>query len=167
MKIYTKRGDRGTTSLFGGKRVKKSHKVIEAIGTIDELIAWLGILHLQKIQCYLMEISSAIAKESRILNPESGVQELEQEIDRMQSKLPELHNFILPRNNIHIARAVCRRAERRIMGIPAGRSMGKYLNRLSDYLFVLARYEDFKKGKKEVIWKNEGRKLLEKVRQRD
>ncbi|MDO8515058.1 MAG: cob(I)yrinic acid a,c-diamide adenosyltransferase [bacterium] len=151
MKIYTKTGDNGTTSLFGGKRVSKNNKTIEALGAIDELNAWMGVLKLTKIQRDLMEISSGIVRQNRVL-------ELEQEIDKMQNKLPRLNNFILPQNNIHIARAVCRRAERCV--VDAGRSRHDvivYLNRLNDYLFVLARYEDFKKGKKELIWKHEER----------
>ena len=157
MSIYTKKGDKGYTSLIIGKRVRKDHKIIEALGAIDELSAWMGILHLNNIQSTLMDICSVIAGESRILNLESRVQELEKEIDKMDLKLPKLKNFILPRNQIHIARAVCRRAERTIVSlVTSHQSLAtyiKYLNRLSDYLFVLARFEDFKKKKIEIIWK--------------
>lgn len=162
MKIYTKTGDKGETSLWGGKRVRKNNKIIEAIGSIDELIAWLGLLKLTKIQNDLMVINSSLAG-VRGKGLGARVEELEKEIDQMQKKLPVLTNFILPQNNIHIVRAVCRRAERRITGIQVDRNIGKYVNRLSDYLFVLARWTDWKKGKKELIWKDEGRGLSQKI----
>lgn len=165
MKIYTKTGDKGATSLWGGKRVKKSHKIIETVGVIDELIAWLGLLKLTKIQKDLMVINSLLAG-VRGEGLGASVKNLEQEIDRMQKKLPPLHNFILPQNQIHIARAVCRRAERVVVSLtpnPYPLTAIKYLNRLSDYLFVLARWTDWKKGKKELIWKDEGRGLPQKI----
>lgn len=150
MKIYTKTGDGGTTSLFNGKRVKKSHKIIEALGTIDELNASMGLLKLTDIQKDLMAISAEVAGyKNQVLG--SRVQWLEKEIDRMQKELPGLRNFILPTGQIHLARAVCRRAERRINFLK-NKNILKYLNRLSDYLFVLARWENFKNKKKEIIW---------------
>lgn len=152
------------TGLLAGKRVSKADKIIEAIGTIDELIAWLGILHLNKIQSHLMEISSVLAGGNKVLGSSDWVLELEREIDRMQEKLPELRNFILPQNDIHIARAVCRRAERAVVSLePRTYNLEPYFNRLSDYLFVLARWTDWKKGKKELIWKNERRGLPQKI----
>jgi cob(I)alamin adenosyltransferase len=156
-KIYTRTGDRGMTGLLGGGRVKKSAKVIEALGAVDELIAWLGLLKLTKIQKDLMVINSCLAGYKGIVPKEKR---LEEEIDKMQTKLPLLANFILPQNKIHIARAVCRRAERAVVNSgqsAKNRQMIKYLNRLSDYLFVLARYRDFQRGKKEIRWKYEDR----------
>lgn len=163
MKIYTKTGDKGATSLWGGKRVKKSHKIIETVGVIDELIAWLGLLKLTKIQKDLMVINSCLAGYKRKIPNEKW---LEEEIDKMETRLPKLKNFILPQNNIHIARAVCRRAERVVVSLtpnPYPLTAIKYINRLSDYLFVLARWTDWKKGKKELIWKNERRSLPQKI----
>lgn len=163
MKIYTKTGDKGATSLWGGKRVKKSHKIIETVGVIDELNAWMGILHLKEIQMDLMEIGAGLAG-SRSMNLEARIMDLEREIDKMEAKLQKLRNFILPQNQIHIARAVCRRAERRIIDADVHRhDITAYINRLSDYLFVLARWTDWKKGKKELIWKDEGRGLPQKI----
>lgn len=151
MKIYTKTGDKGETSLFNGLKVKKSHKIIEALGTIDELNAWMGLLKLTDIQKDLMAISAQVAGFKKFKSLK--VERLEKEIDRMQEELPELRNFILPMGQIHLARAVCRRAERRIVDPARGRDdILKYLNRLSDYLFVLARWENFKKGEKEILW---------------
>src|SRR3989344_8605951 len=163
MKIYTKTGDNGTTGLWGGKRVKKSDKTIEVLGTIDELNAWLGVLHLNKIQSQLMVISAIIAGQNKVLETRDWVLELEREIDRMEKKLPPLHNFIIPQNQIHIVRAVCRRAKRAIASLaPKTYNLVPYFNRLSDYLFVLARYLDWKKGKKELKWKNESWKSDDK-----
>lgn len=156
MKIYTKTGDGGTTSPFNGKRVKKSHKIIEALGSIDELNAVLGTVDLPEIddvQKDLMAIASKMAGFKKNKVPDSRVQWLEKEIDRMQEKLPELRNFILPKGQIHFARAICRKTERRIVDSGRGQNdILKYLNRLSDYLFVLARWENFKNKKKEIIW---------------
>lgn len=153
MKIYTKTGDGGTTRLFNGLKVQKSNKIIEALGAIDELNAWMGTIkssELLQIQRELMQISSFIAGfKIKIPDPVR----LEKEIDRMQKILPKLQNFILPSGQIHVARAVCRRAERRVIGSGIRRNDTlKYLNRLSDYLFVLARWENFKNKKKEKIW---------------
>ena len=156
MKIYTKTGDNGTTSLWGGKRVRKTDKKIELLGSIDELVAWLGVLKLAKIQAVLMAINAGLAGYQR-QDIESKIEDLETDIDRLDKKLPPLANFILPQNEIHVARAVCRRTERAAVKIK-DTVVIKYLNRLSDYLFVLARYDDFKKGKKEIIWKSEDRK---------
>lgn len=150
MKIYTKTGDGGMTALFNGLRVKKSHKIIEALGAIDELNAWLGILKLTDIQKDLMVIASQIAgyKNNKMIVDSHF---LEKEIDRMQKSLPELRNFILPTGQIHLVRAVCRRAERRINFLK-NKNILQYMNRLSDYLFVLARWKNFKKKEKEILW---------------
>lgn len=144
MPIYTKTGDKGMTGLFSGKRVSKKSPIIETLGSIDELNAWLGVIGgLEEIQKDLMVINSFIAG-FKVKIP--GSEWLEKEIDRMEKKLPKLRNFILPKGQIHLARAVCRRAERDM--IKAGFKI-IYLNRLSDYLFVLART----KTKKEIVWK--------------
>ncbi len=138
MKIYTRTGDRGETGLYGGKRVPKDDPIIEALGSLDELNAMLGNLELplDKIQKDLQTIASQIAGHK---GKTPSVKRLENEIDRMEKDLPELHNFILPKGPVHLARAICRRAERRVVAVAApGRA--KYLNRLSDYLFVLARW---------------------------
>lgn len=153
MKIYTKTGDKGETGLLGGKRVLKSDVVVEALGSIDELNAFLGTMDfpLEHIQEDLQIISSEIAGHKSLKSVKA--EKLEKEIDRMQKELPELRNFILPKGQIHLARAICRRAERRVVDSGRGQNDAlKYLNRLSDYLFVLARYENFKNGIKETIW---------------
>lgn len=139
------------TRLFNGLKVKKSNKIIEALGTIDELNAVLGTIKSSKllqIQRELMQISSFIAG-FKIKIPDPVC--LEKEIDRMQEELPELRNFILPTGQIHLARAVCRRAERRINFLK-NKNILKYLNRLSDYLFVLARFVNQQNKIKETTW---------------
>lgn len=149
-KIYTKKGDFGETGLLGGKRVPKSDPLVEALGTIDELNAILGTLglrELERIQREIMQINAYIAGFKTKIPSEKY---LEKSIDKMQKELPELKNFILPKGPFHLARAVCRRAERQ--AVSAGFKI-KYLNRLSDYLFVLARYVNFKNHMPEIIWK--------------
>lgn len=131
MRIYTKTGDKGTTSLYKGERVSKADARVEALGAIDELNSLLGTIKLaplRKVQKDLMNILS---------QKNVSCLWLEKEIDRMQAFLPELHKFIIPAGPIHYARTICRRAERR--AVAAGFKI-KYLNRLSDYLFVLARW---------------------------
>lgn len=178
MKIYTKTGDNGNTALLGGERVMKSNKRIEAYGTIDELNAHLGLLRdygvpdkvrdrILQIQNELFNIGSYLACEVdpdkfRLIRiTEQQIQRLEAEIDEMDSVLPRLKNFILPGGNIqvsqsHIARCICRRAERRVVAlirdIPLDLHVLKYLNRLSDYFFVLARYLGMANGAQELIW---------------
>lgn len=167
MKIYTKTGDKGTTSLIGGTKVLKSHERIEAYGTLDELNAHIGMCRdlltddqtrhiLGEIQDRLFTIGSALAcdpnKETSLKIPdlkEEDITLLENEIDRMDESLEPLKYFILPGGHpvisqIHIARCVCRRTERLIVAlIQSGDSsenlMVKYINRLSDYLFTLGR----------------------------
>jgi cob(I)alamin adenosyltransferase len=166
MKIYTKTGDRGETSLFGGKRVKKYHSSIQAYGTVDELNSWVGLLKdslitinkdisLNNIQNNLFVIGSHLASgdDQKLIAklPEltaESLKELEDDIDKMQQSLPEMKNFILPGGHVfssycHIARCVCRRAERLTIEleeqINVNPSIIQYLNRLSDFLFVLAR----------------------------
>ncbi len=157
MKIYTKTGDKGETGLFGGKRVQKSDKIIEALGAIDELNAVLGTLDLplEDIQKDLMVIAAQIAGFSARGGSALGRKslKLEEEIDKMEEELPELRNFILPKGQIHLARAVARRTERRIVDADGHRHDAlKYLNRLSDYLFVLARFINHKNKIKETRW---------------
>ncbi|CAN5480068.1 cob(I)yrinic acid a,c-diamide adenosyltransferase [soil metagenome] len=166
MKIYTKTGDLGQTSLIGGTRVPKYHDRIEAYGTVDELNSWIGLVRDQKvddasvtiilgIQDRLFTIGSLLASDpekSRMKLPELEVEDirlLETEIDRMTAVLPELKSFILPGGHpavsyTHLARCVCRRAERLVVLLSEANSIDPmitvYLNRLSDYLFTLSRF---------------------------
>lgn len=159
--IYTKKGDRGETGLFCGERVSKNSPVISAIGCLDEANSFLGTIGgLEKIQRNLMLICAIIAG-AKTGFPLSRTKDLEVEIDGMEKKLPKLRNFILPgggRNGakLHFARTLIRRAERSVVAIPgilsASPSILIYLNRLSDFLFVLARLTNHKEGKKEVLW---------------
>ena len=179
-KIYTKTGDAGNTSLIGGTKVPKSHIRISAYGTVDELNAFIGLLGdqlsdihsremLREIQDRLFTIGSSLAcdpeKEIAMQIPdlkESDILLLENEIDTMNEKLPEMKSFILPGGHVavstaHICRTVCRRAERIIVELDSIQPLGqplivKYINRLSDYLFVLARYLGLLFGTEEVKW---------------
>jgi len=181
MKIYTKTGDKGTTSLIGGTKVSKSHRRIEAYGTIDELNSFTGLCidHLKAnniasvlvhVQDRLFTIGSALAadpqKNTKLKIPdlyEADVTLLEKEIDAMNETLPAMKSFVLPGGHVavstlHIARCVCRRAERCCVrlnkkGEPADPLIIKYLNRLSDYFFVLARYAAHKLEAEEIPWK--------------
>ena len=165
MKIYTKSGDQGETSLFGGERVKKHHLSIQAYGTVDELNSWIGLIKdnidskeadmLVKIQEELFTIGSYLAtgdNEKMMVHlpklEDGPILELEKSIDNMQEILPEMKNFILPGGHsissyCHLARCVCRRAERLIIETAEIQKVNqiiiKYLNRLSDFLFVMAR----------------------------
>ncbi len=185
MKIYTKTGDNGTTSLFGGKRVPKHHIRIESYGTVDELNSWLGLIRDQEIEPHTREVlmrvqdrlfvigsllATAPGKEkSQGSNPhkrlpainDNDILLLEEEIDTMETSLPALTHFILPGGHnfvsyCHIARTVCRRAERMATYLdsqePVDVKILKYLNRLSDYLFVLARKLSRDAGAEENIW---------------
>lgn len=163
MTVYTKTGDKGKTGTFGGKRISKSSKLINAIGAIDELNSYLGIIgELSEIQRNLFTINAIIAG-SDLAMPKDATKKLEREIDEMEGKMPVLANFIIysgtPRAvKLYYARALARRAERCLVAclhksqITNHRSL-VYLNRLSDYLFTLARYTNFKKKVKEEIWK--------------
>lgn len=181
MKIYTKTGDKGKTSLIGGTKVSKSHLRIEAYGTTDELNSYTGLCRdlladpptrktLQEIQDRLFTIGSSLAcdpeKETKMKIPdltESDVELLEKEIDNMNSSLPVMKSFILPgghptASHLHIARCICRRAERccvrlQLEGGFVDDLVLKYLNRLSDYLFVLARYVVYQMNAEEIPWK--------------
>jgi cob(I)alamin adenosyltransferase len=179
MKIYTKTGDAGKTSLIGGTRVSKYHPRIEAYGTIDELNSHIGLIADQEIaesfkpllliiQDRLFTIGSLLAadpEKSKMKLPdlnESDVFLIEKEIDRMDESLPELRAFILPGGHTvvsicHIARCVCRRAERQVIHLSEENSIEPliivYLNRLSDFLFILARMLAKNLGVKEVLWR--------------
>lgn len=180
-KIYTKTGDLGETSLFGGRRLSKSHLRIEAYGTVDELNSHLGLVRdyqtdtttknlLHQIQSRLFSIGSILASDPDKHLPvpelsEDDITVLEESMDNMDSELPELKNFILPGGHptvsyCHIARCVCRRAERLVVALAAMEGVPaiviKFLNRLSDYLFILARWTAKTLGAEEIIWKNEG-----------
>ena len=180
-KIYTKTGDLGKTSLIGGTKVPKSNTRIESYGTVDELNSFIGLVTdylndevikniLKEIQDRLFTIGSSLAcdpeKEPLMKIPdlkEEDIKLLENEIDRMNEMLPVMKNFILPGGHVavstaHIARCVCRRAERHCVGVSENGGFVdplviKYLNRLSDYLFVLARYIGLIYNVQEVVWK--------------
>lgn len=179
VKIYTKTGDDGTTGLVGGSRVKKYELRLEAYGTIDELNAAIGMLrsmdvdgeikkHLILIQNKLFNIGSRLASDekgdsftSKLIIKNEDVLMLEQAIDRFEKELPELKQFILPGGDVltaqcHIARTICRRAERRIVEFSEHENVDneliKFVNRLSDFLFVLARFAGFKGGIRETPW---------------
>lgn len=181
MKIYTKTGDEGLTSLIGGTKVLKSNIRIEAYGTVDELNSHIGLVKdsvddeaslstLNEIQDRLFTIGSALAcdpeKETKMAIPdlhEEDVALLEKEMDKMNESLPAMKSFILPGGHstvsyIHIARCVCRRTERicvhmQEMKMTIEPLVIKYLNRLSDYLFVLSRFEGHLRKVKEIPWK--------------
>ena len=178
MKIYTRTGDDGTTSLVGGRRVPKHDIRIEAYGTVDELIAWIGMLRshhenearkeiLLYIQDQLMAAAAALAcdgsnqKVKHILPDENAPSVLETDIDRMDALLTPLSSFILPGGNIvvshcHIARCVCRRAERAVLRLNekeyVDESVKILLNRLSDWLFLLGRLVSLESGNEEIKW---------------
>lgn len=181
LKIYTKTGDKGTTSLIGGTKVSKSHIRIESYGTVDELNSWVGVVSdhitdeatkqtLKEIQDRLFTIGSSLAcdpeKEPMLKIPdlkETDVEFLEKEIDRMNETLEPMKSFILPGGAAavsfaHVARCVCRRAERLCVSMQVEEMeveplVIKYLNRLSDHLFVVARYVGHLQGAEEVKWK--------------
>ncbi len=154
MKIYTKKGDKGVTSLYDCSSVSKSCDLIDLIGDLDELNSFIGIIEskeiLPSLQTWIFDLSTIIAnpKHKYIFDKDDIIITLiEKEIDRLTEKMPKLKNFILPSGNIHLSRAICRRCERKLVGlidnnehIPT--SCLAFLNRLSDYLFTLARYEN-------------------------
>ncbi len=185
MKIYTKTGDKGTTSLFGGTRVPKHHIRIESYGTVDELNAHIGLIKDQKIEVHTKEIlnriqdrlftiGATLATEPEKATLKSGKERLgipkiseedimllEKEMDLMNDALPEMTHFVLPGGHqsvsfCHIARCVCRRAERMATALyeisPFDEMLIKYLNRLSDYLFVLARKLSKDLNAEEIQW---------------
>jgi cob(I)alamin adenosyltransferase len=177
MKVYTKTGDKGQTALFGGKRVSKDDIRIESYGTVDELNSNIGVLlgHIKEedlnafllnIQSILFDIGSHLASDGTAedylpaLNEEE-ITKLEKEMDRYSENLPVLKSFILPRGNTriafsHVCRTVCRRAERRVVALSEQSEIPdfiiRFLNRLSDYFFVLARYLTLLDGIDEEKW---------------
>ena len=179
MKVYTKTGDLGETSLLGGSRVSKAELQIESYGTVDELNSYIGLIRDQiwkqplleeliEIQDRLFTIGAHLAndkKKNKIKLPEiheKDVQRLEMEIDMMDSQLPPMKAFILPGghtlvSHTHIARCVCRRAERKVVRLSENWEISpviiKYLNRLSDYLFILGRKLSKDLGADEIEWK--------------
>ena len=174
-------GDKGTTSLVGGVKISKSDVRIEAYGTVDELSAHLGLLaallpegddrqNVIRVQNNLFNVCTHLATDQSQtpLYPSAHLADgetafLESEIDRMMKLLPERQGFVLPGGTqvaaqAHVARTVCRRAERRIAALAevakVGVEMQQYVNRLSDYLFVLAKIINFNSGQAEIIWQN-------------
>lgn len=189
MKIYTRHGDNGTCGLFSGERVPKSHDRINAFGEIDELNSSLGVFlslipenhrdltqEIRKIQGDLFDIGAWIATSRKSPSlvklqeiSSEQIQFLESAIDRMEEALPEISDFVLPGGHpaaayAYLARAVCRRAERKVVRISSEATLGnppirlagviRYLNRLSDYLFVLARHYSRENGVEEILWKD-------------
>jgi len=180
-KIYTKTGDKGNTSLIGGTKVPKSDIRIETYGTVDELNSWIGLINdqltdaelkseLKEIQDRLFTIGSSLAtdadKESKMKLPDltdGDIEFLEKRIDEMTAQLPVMKSFILAGghttvSSIHVVRCVCRRAERLAVNMQQhdlfiDPRVIQYLNRLSDYLFTLARYVSKKLGAEEIPWK--------------
>ena len=180
-KVYTRRGDKGQTSLVGGLRVSKASTRLESYGTVDELNAHLGLLAamlpdghektmVQHIQNNLFNVCTNLATDQdhgelypSAYLPEGAIKELEQEVDSIQHELPERQGFILPGGTqsaaqAHVCRTVCRRAERRIVALAETATVTpevqQYVNRLSDYLFVLAKKLNFIAGKSEKLWEN-------------
>lgn len=179
MKIYTRTGDQGQTSILKGKRLSKSDALVNVLGSLDELNASLGVItaeislqyYINLIVCIQSELfyaGSILADLSAPLKSykyfDGSTIELEQEINKLTAKLPELRNFILPGGTseaatVHLCRAICRRSERDLVSyIKKTNSkkilaFEKYLNRLSDFLFVFARYLNYKKNRKDIIWK--------------
>lgn len=182
MKIYTRKGDTGSTSLLGGHRVPKHHFRIEAYGTVDELNAHTGLLRdvaggthqqmLLEIQERLFTLGSHLALDpahaGKMNLPEisiADVEKLEHEMDHMEESLPEMKNFLLPGGHVavsqcHLARCVCRRAERCLTALneiePVSPLLLQYVNRLSDYFFVLSRKIAMENNVPEIAWKPRG-----------
>lgn len=164
MKIYTKTGDNGLTSLYDCSRVSKASKLIDVIGDLDELNSFIGIIDssiiLKDIQVWIFDLSTIIANPKHKYlfdNDDIVIKTLEKEIDELTSKMPKLNNFILPSGNIHITRAICRRCERKLVDIielypHIPKQCLIFLNRLSDYFFTLARFENIQINN-EIIYK--------------
>lgn len=180
-KLYTRGGDTGTTSLVGGERIKKNSVRLEAYGTLDEFSSFLGCVSSDKtcpldikeeileIQNMLFNLGGYLAcgvnegeKPEVWVLKENDIRELEHKIDILDEKTPKINAFILPggcelSSKAHVARAVCRRAERRILALAEEEYVDPiliiYINRLSDFLFILARYFNHITGVKEIIWK--------------
>lgn len=180
-KVYTRRGDKGQTSLVGGQRISKASARLEAYGTVDELNSHLGLLaamlpdgheksFVERIQNNLFNVCTNLATDQdhdelipSAYLPEGAVKEVEQEVDSITHELPERHGFILPGGTqaaaqAHVCRTVCRRAERCIVALAETATVTpevqQYVNRLSDYLFILAKKLNFIAGNSEKIWEN-------------
>lgn len=181
-KVYTRTGDKGMTSLVGGVRIRKDDVRLEAYGTVDELSAHLGLLAslmpeddgerdmVLLIQNTLFNVCTHLATDQSKTQlypsarlPEDAVQQLEQHIDRLMGELPEAQGFILSGGTqaaaqAHVCRTVCRRAERCIVTLAevavVGEEVQQYINRLSDYLFALAKKINFNAGRSEILWQN-------------
>ena len=183
-KVYTRGGDMGKTSLVGGQRVSKASERLEAYGTVDELSSHLGLLAsmlpdgddktlIIRIQNCLFNVCTNLAtdQEQTALSPsaylpEGEIELVEQKIDEIMKLLPEKQGFVLPGGTkeaaqAHVCRTVCRRAERRIVALSEVTKISpeilQYVNRLSDYLFVLAKKINFNANQSEIVWQNVGR----------
>ena len=176
MSIYTRTGDKGTTALFGGKRVLKCNELVDVYGSLDELNSWIGLIASQLqtvdvqeffscLQSDLFTIGSVFAGANLDISfINARIKEMEARIDSMEEALPKLKNFILPGGHptvsvCHLCRTVCRRAERLTValvqsGEPVEALALQYLNRLSDYFFLLARFLSKELNVEEVIWKS-------------
>jgi len=180
--IYTKTGDGGTTSLVGGNRVSKDDRRVEAYGTVDELNSHIGLLaemfrdepggyrdELKAVQRNLFTLQTLLATEDADIYgrlpqlPLEEVEILERQIDTLSDQLPKLHSFVIAGGNMtgaqcHVCRTVCRRAERRVVSLAREAKVDevihRYLNRLSDYLFVLGRHAVVSKGQAEDLYNN-------------
>ncbi len=175
MKIYTKTGDKGQTGLFSGKRLSKAHPRVEAYGTVDELNSFVGLLRdhvsdstireqLLRQQHHLFALGAALADDrpgQAYQVPENAAPDLEKSMDEMNEALPKMTHFILPGGapaiaHAHVCRTVCRRAERRVVelsdAVELDPSIVVYINRLSDWFFVLSRFLALKMDVEEVKW---------------
>lgn len=172
--IYTKTGDKGSTSLASGERVLKTDLRVEAYGTVDELNSWIGLLsaslsasdseliakQLMWIQNRLFNLGAELSAAPGEWVTEADVQQIEAWIDAMQAQVPKQKGFLLPAGSeavcrCHVCRTVCRRAERRMIDAKASEVSLKFINRLSDYMFVLARYAAFLHHEPEIEWKRD------------
>ena len=183
-KVYTRGGDMGQTSLVGGQRVSKASERLEAYGTVDELSSHLGLLAAMltddeekamiiRIQQCLFNVCTNLATDQEqtplypsAFLPEGAIEELEQKVDDIMRLLPERQGFVLPGGTrkaaqAHVCRTVCRRAERRIVALSEVAKISpevlQFVNRLSDYLFVLAKKINFNANQSEIVWQNVGR----------
>ena len=174
MAIYTKTGDKGTTALANGERVSKTDVRIEAYGTVDELNSWLGLLdaslsddrggdiheQILWVQNKLFNLGAGLSEAPGEWILEEDVHQLEEWIDAMQNEVPKQNCFLLPTGSepvcrCHVGRTICRRAERRMIDAQAEERYVRFINRLSDFLFVLARYITFVRKESETGWKKD------------
>lgn len=177
MAIYTKTGDKGETSLANGSRVPKTDVRVEAYGTVDELNSWIGLLacklqispdkakqplteQLSWLQNKLYNLGAELSAAPGEWIQEADVKQVEAWIDAMQGEIPRQKGFLLPAGSeeacrCHVCRTVCRRAERRMIDAQASEVALRFINRLSDYMFVLSRYVTFLQNKQEIEWKKD------------